>query len=368
MAVALYDTRFLDSARINRIIETRSAMLELMRPRTFLDRLTMVPAEDDEITGRATFKRLAADIIADDQKAVVYESGRVDLFITAIPNVKIGQAVPQSKIKGLERFRQADVAGENALLTWEQNFAAVLMDGVLDRLNMMACAMFLDTFTYNRWGVNLGTVTWGMPSNLKVTPSTPWSTAATATPLDDIQALDQVDNDNYGAGPFDRITMSSQAFRYLTATTQFQSRASMVAGVNFQLAAGNLSLKDDPAMRRVLMEIMGKEIVIDDTTYREANAAGATTATRVLPANKVVLDRKANGPAEMDVGNAVVTESIVSGVDDGQVVGASPFAGGTYGPVGYYTRQAADLNPPGFNGWCVARAFPESSSWRVRPS
>ncbi len=62
----------------------------------------------------------------------------------------------------------------------------------------------------------------------------------------------------------------------------------------------------------------------------------------------------------MDWGNGIVTETIVAGVMGAPIIGDNPVfsMGGGYGPVGYYTPQAANLNPPGINGFAVVRGFP----------
>jgi hypothetical protein len=64
---------------------------------------------------------------------------------------------------------------------------------------------------------------------------------------------------------------------------------------------------------------------------------------------------------EWDWGNGVVTESIVSSLIGAPALGEAPARldlGGSYGPLGYYTAQSPDMNPPGVNGWAVARGWP----------
>jgi peroxiredoxin family protein len=366
----LLDNRFLNSARLQTIIETRASDLERMRPLTFLDRLTLVNAEDDDITGRFTARQVMADLIGDDQEAVVGEGGRVELVVTALANIKRGQNVSQSQLNAMERLRrgQARAAEEDALFDWEQRFVEWLLQAVRERMNQVACAMMLDTLSYDRMGLKFAGVTWGMPANLKVTVSPLWSldaganpTTANAKPIRDILNMDKVDADNYGAGPFDRITMSTQAFDLMTQTDDFRNRASLYVDAGFALSAGMLAVEDRDMMKNLMGRILGgKEIVIDDKTSREEINAGTTTSARVLPANKVILDRKSNGAREWDWGNGVVTESIVAGLIGDVTLGENPrmAEGGAYGPLAYYTAQNPSLNPPGVNGWAVVRGFP----------
>jgi hypothetical protein len=369
MPAGLYDLRFLNSARLQRILEQAPAILERERPLTFLNRLNLINATDDELFGRFTSRLFAADVIADGQKAVVYEGGYVDLYLTSLANIKMGRNLDQAALNILNRLAQFPRAqDEDAWFDWELRFAEVLLQGVRERMNEMACGMMLDAYSYDRFGVKLTGATWGMPSNLKVTVSPAWSldagvtsNAANAKPVRDIQLLDQVDADNYGLGPFDRMTLSWTAFSRMVETDEFKAKAAAFTGLYFALGATAFPTEDRERMRQLASRILGKEIVIDLKTVRTMSAAGVQTTTRVLPVNKVLLDRASNGPRDWDFGNGVVTESLVAELIGTSVIGANPRmlgTGGAYGPVGYYTPQTADLNPPGINGWAVSRGFP----------
>jgi hypothetical protein len=368
-ANALFDTRFLNSARLQRIIEVAAPVLERERPLLYLDRLQSVNATDDELFGRFTSRLFAADIIADGQEAVVYEGGKVDLVLNTLPNIKIGQNLSQATLNLLNRLMENPRATEeDALFDWELRFGEVLVQGVRERMNEMAAAMMTDSYSYDRFGVKLAGATWGMPANLKVTVSPAWSldagvtsNAANARPIRDMLALNEVDAANYGLGPFDRATFSSTAFFRMVETDEFRNRANLFSGVNFALAANYLALEDRIRMTELAGRVLNMDIVIDDKTIRTQSSTGAMTTARVLPANKVLLDRKSNGPREWDWGNGVVTESIVSRLIGAPVLGEAPARfdiGGEYGPLGYYTAQSGDLNPPGVNGWAVARGWP----------
>jgi hypothetical protein len=360
MAVGLVDARFLDSARINRVVQTLASSLEVQRPLVYLDRLNLNPADDDEILARFTGNIIAADIIADDQEAVVQDSGKVELSVHAIPNIKLGQRVGQAKLNMIRRLESVGgMAGEaDQLMGWEQRFGAQLVTGVRQRLNALACAMMLDSADYNRMGIVLSGASWGMPAGLKVTPGTPWSTAASAAPIDDIFGMDQVATDAYGV-VYNKLTMSSAAFRYMVATTQFAQNASLKVNAGYLLAPTSLTTKDLRSMMGVAGQVLNKTIVIDDATYAERSNSGTPSRRRYLPSNKVILSRAEDERDDnvMDIGNAVTTESLVGDVNSG-MIGENPFAGGgQFGPVAYYTRRP-DLNPPDTVAWSVARAWP----------
>lgn len=350
--------RFLSTARINRIIGTLASELEIQRPLVYLDRLPMVNAFDDELVGRFTGKIIAADIIADDQMAVVNESMQLELITHAIPNVKRGERLGQHMLNRLKQWEEGlfrDTQGENRLREWEMQVAENLVLGVRHRLNFMAAGMMLDDMDYSRFGIHIDSATWGMPAALKVTVSTPWSTAASATPLSDIWAIDQVARLTYGV-EFDTITMSTANFRQLVATTEFANKASIPLQAHFLVTSVALPTKDDPQMMNVAGKILGKTIVLDDAIFYEKTNAGGTVSTRYLPENKVLLSRSqdhGSGNA-YDMANGVVTESIVA-----DMIGGAPegIGGNQYGPIGYYSGRP-DLNPPDITAWAVARCFP----------
>ena len=346
--------RFLDSVRINTIVRTLADTLEQQQQLVFLNRTPIVDADDDEIVGKFRGQVFAADIIADDQEAVVYESGSFEFVTTSIPNLKIGQRLSQGMINRLARLRRG-LGQQNDLrfLTdWENTMAENLVIGIRQRINALICAMQIDSLNYNRLGVKLENATWGMPADLKVTPAVTWDTPATATPIADLQivALESAP-DTYGE-VYNRATMSSKAFRYLTQTAEFQNRISGELRYNF--GAGQLNVRDSGSMRQLLANILGMEIEIYDGTYWERNNNGAKVRTRVLPANKVILSNTGDDNAReaMDFANGIVTESVVSTlIDQGNIGGES------FGPVSYYTGNT-DLNPPDLRAWAVARGFP----------
>jgi hypothetical protein len=245
------------------------------------------------------------------------------------------------------------VAGQNALRDWDNRLAENLLLGVRWRMNVMACAMMIDSFSYNRWGIKLSGATWGMPANLKVTVGTAWSTAATATPLSDIWAMDQVASLAYGI-TYDTVTMTTADFRNMIATTEFANKATLILGANFLLTTAAMPTKQDPRMMELAGQVLRKTIVLDDFQFNVRNNDGTITSSRALPTGTVLLSRKQDeGDGNTwDMANGVPTESIVSGM-----VGNAPDIGEQYGPLGYYTARE-DLNPPDVTAWAVARCFP----------
>lgn len=365
--MALTQMRLLSNLRLTRIIGTLAAELEIKRPLVYLERCPMVNAFDDELVGRFTGKIIAADIITDDQRALVNESMTLEIVTHAVPNIKIGQRLNQkllNRLKKLEETGYLTEGGENALKDWDMAVAENLLLAVRQRLNAMVCAMMIDSFSYSRFGVQIAGATWGMPSALKVTVATAWgANPTTATPLSDIWAIDQTARLAYGI-EYDTITMGTQDFRDMVATTEFANKAALTVQAHFLTTPAALPGKNDPAMRKIAAEVLGKEIILDDAKINERANDGTVTTTKVLPLHSVLLSRKedeGNG-LSYDLANGIVTESIVSDLIYG---GETSLGGEQYGPIGYYTPSAADLNPPGVVAWGVARAFPRKHTPEV---
>jgi hypothetical protein len=348
----LQGRRFLNSARYSKIIETLSSRLDRSRPLRFLDRIATVNALDDEIVGRFTGNIYAADIIADDQEAVTYEAGRLELIAQQIPNLKIGSRIPQAMLKRMAEMnlRASTAVEEDAMRNYEMRLAEHQIQGVRQRANSLVAAMLVDDLSYDGLGVKIEG-SFGTPSDLKVTPETTWDDTD-ATPVSDILSLVTHAADAYGQ-VYDRITMPLRVFQYVVRTTEFKQLATALystAILQTAVNAGNVR-----QMRTVLGELLEMTVEIEDATYKERTRAGVTVTKRVLPASKVLLTNSADdqNPMAMDLANGIVVESLVA-----ELVGAPAGAMGmAYGPIGYYTGRP-DLNPPDAVAWAVQRCMP----------
>lgn len=346
--------RFLDSAKLNAIVRTLADQLEANQNLLFLNRTAITEADDDEIFAKYKGQVFAADVVADDQEAVVYESGSIEFTTFQIPNIKMGRSIEQSMINRLGRLAR-NLAGKgdvDRFTNWELQMAQDLVVGVRQRVNALICAMQIDATTYNRLGIQLANSSWGMPANLKVNSATGWDDANNSTPITDIQVLaTETAPDNYGE-QYDRITMSSRAFRYLTASAEFQNRVK--GELRYSFGAGELNIRDTGAMRSLLANIIGMEVEVYDGTYWERNENGAKVRNKVLPVNKVIFSSSNddNDRSAMDFANGVVTESVV-----GSILGIAGFAGESFGPVSYYEGNPG-MNPPNIRAWAVMRGFP----------
>lgn len=349
--------RFLSNTRISGILEELNENLFINRPLIFLMRTAVVDASDDEIMGKYTGSAFIADIIADDQEALTYESGSMRFVINNVPNLKIGVRVGQAMINLMYALEQANrglTPNERRLFRqWEGRMASDQLEGIRQRMNQLCCAMELDELVYDRFGMKI-TAGWGTPSLLKAVVATTWDTAATATPIADLMTMNnQTAPDNYGKS-YNRATMSSRAFNYLVKTVEFRNLISGQREFNFQ--AGQLNVLNSTLMRTYFESISGLVLELYDGQYKERAANGAMVQQRVCPSNMVILTNSDddNVQSVRDFANGVVTESIVGSMGAYRMEG---FNGPRFGPIAYYIPKQ-DLNPPVITCWGVARGFP----------
>jgi hypothetical protein len=355
----LQGNRWLDNAVIQTIVETLASQLDKRRPLRFLDRVAKVDALDDEIFGRWTGNVLAADVVADSQKAVVVSAGNLEVLTTTIPNIKLGWSIDQAMLNRMNAIseRGATRMEVNAMYEFWNNLIANLMIGVRERQNALVCGMMLDSIVYDRWGVKI-TANYGAPSDLKITPAVPWTDAVNSKPLTDILTAKNNAVDKYGK-TYDRMTLPRRNLDHLINSDEFKSRAAALYG--FQIPAAAVNVGNRELMESFVGRLLDLEVDIDNATYKEQTAEGKQVTRRVLPFGKVILTRKDDDMdgTVMDLANAMVTEAMVA-----KMAGQAPegLSGERFGPVGYWTLQEPNLNPPGVVAWCVARCFPRRKS------
>lgn len=350
----LSNGQFLKSARINALIRDQSESYQRRLPLRFLDRTAITPADDEEIIGTYTGKVYAADLIADDQAAPVYDAGQFEFSTHVIPNLKVGARITQAMMNRLTRMRRGNVTRDEIGIfeNFEATLAANLRRGVEERMNALLAAMWMDSLNYDRFGIKLANVSWGTPSAYKVTPSVPWTTAATATPVTDILTLKDAAANDTGE-MYDRLTLALADFRLMTLTTEFRN---LLPGLVGQPITGATAYNNyDVRMQGFASQLLGMDVEFEDKTYTEQSAAGTSSTSRVLTLGKVLLSTKAddNNPAAMDWGNAIVSETITADVMDVAI----DLGGEQFGPIAYYMGNE-DLNPPNIIAWGVARGFP----------
>lgn len=343
--------------RIQRMFRALQDVRQIPANLRFLSRTPIQPATDGEIMARLTERSIIADIVADDQAALVRNDHSITLEATKIPNVKRGTSVTQEMLNLIDRIRQGQTIGgdDNIFENYLQGRLERLLVGVRMQMNLMCAGMWLDAYSWSGGGVTTGTVTFGTPSDMKVDVDTSWATAASATPIADIQETQTTAREKYGK-EFNRITMSSADFRDMIRTDEFRNLAAVYSQI--ALTSGNFPVSDTGLMQTIAGRILNMTIELEDSQYgREAND-GEHSYTRYLPTGKVVLSNSGddNDPMVTDFANGIVTETVAGSMS---IQGAPRmFNGPEYGPLAFATLPNVDLNPPNVNLWGVARGFP----------
>jgi hypothetical protein len=165
---------FFSSARVTEIMQGLTDPRLLPIPLTWNARVPDVPAVDEEVTAKYVGTLLIADLIADDAKAVTYSQGRFQFQTTQVPNIKMGLALNQAMINALQRIRDMGGANRDDVGFFADRWAKNVQDvkfGVELRKEVLKLGMLLDGIDYDRLGIKMSGVTFGMYSDLKVTPS-----------------------------------------------------------------------------------------------------------------------------------------------------------------------------------------------------
>lgn len=345
----------LTSVRLTAAVEALQDARQIPQELKFLARTPITPAIDGEILARFIAYLVISDLVADDQAATVYSTGKIQFESTNIPNIKHGVNVNQSMLNLLQAIQNGTALGADIGLF--DNYLNQQMDdiliGIRERMEQMIISMQLDSFSYDRFGIKLTNATWGMPADLKVTSSITWDNT-TATPVSDIRTILRYARIRYGK-VYHRITMSMAAFNYMVATTEFQTQAKFFLPAG--LTAASLPIQSMDMMQTIAKSVLGLEIEFYDARYWQQSTLGAFASAPFFPITQVLFSDPAddNRPMVMDWGSGIVTESLVGSLANTAVIGGIP--GPQRGPIAYATVPP-DLNPPNVTLWGVARGFP----------
>lgn len=354
----------LSAVRVNGIMQGLQDPRLLPQELVWDKRIPNVPASDGEIMGRFIGTPLIADLIANDAKAAVYSHGKFQFETYKIPNLKIGIGVNQEQLTQIDRIRQgyAGPQDQTFFAAWETRLIGDLLLGVARRREALKVAMITDQLNYDRLGVKAQNVTWGMPSDLKVTVSVAWSSTS-ATPLTDILTVMRIARIRYGI-VYNRITMSTAAFQNMVKTTEFLNQAKLWGfGMFSGIPGPAIPLQSDGMLLTLAQRMLGQDgqntpiIEMYDARYWTQDTTGLTTSAPFLPLNNVILSASGNdGSFEvMDFANANTVEGMVANMTQVPAVGRLPQGPG---PTSYATLTAPDLNSPGLTYWGVQRGFP----------
>ncbi len=329
-------------------------------PQTYIwtNRIPSVEADDGEILARYTGRIIAAELLMTDQKAIVRQTRPLRLQQTEIPKIKHGFFINEAMQAVLRRI-EAQSASRRDLGVFEDYVARQLIelrDGIYARQESMLVAMLVDSFSYNRNGIIVENVNWGMPSDGKVTPANLWTDATNAKPITDILTLRNLYETKYGIR-LNRATMSLTAWNNMIGTVEFRDKANLYRQL-VGVTAGNFPTADRATMQALAARMLDDMIIETyDAQIWVENNDGSETNSRLLPVNKVVLSATQfdGNTAAWDWANGIVPETAPGQIP--LMIGEG-FGGERSGPVAYATAADPHGNPPGQILWAASRGFP----------
>jgi hypothetical protein len=348
--------------RVDEIMQDIQDVRNLPGDLMFLGRLAQVPARNSQLVAKWMERVQIADFIATDAKAPLYKNGRFTLETNVLGKMKIGTIFTEEDMEELNDLTMnADLMDPQGVLRGDMvnRVVAKQLLGIRWRQESLAVAMAIDGFSYNRLGISMSGVTWGMPTDLKSTVATPWqANPTTATPITNILQMRQLRRERYGKET-NRITMGTSVLRAIIATTEFSNMIRMFLAPNVSYA--NLPQVNSEYQRGLVGQLLDMEVVLYDSRYWSEDDAGNYTSARFLPLTPqaaVVLDDKAadrNGSIQ-DFGIGVAMES--------KAAGGLPNSGGVNRMAAgvnrafSYTYLPPNLDPPNLTIYSAMKGFP----------
>lgn len=335
--------------------------------RRWINRLPAVPARPGEIMVRVKHRVLRADIIADDAKARIQSSVQFQPIGVDIPNIKHGVGLNQATINTLDRLAEGvagrDEAGQALVDT--RTFMEDLVEGVWSAMNEIAVLMMLDRgLTYSNFGIQFA-MNFGAPSELKVNSSpVVEANPTTSDVIDEILGLLSTARVLYGQ-TYNRMELSTSAFRAITNTTQYQQRVQGMLFLSGLTFAQVISNQDFGTMQQMLSRMLGgiQVVLVDDRKWVQA-ANGDVAQSTYLPERYVLFTNTAddNRRSTWDWADDIVSETILGRMAQGASVFGLQGMGRRRGMVGFSSLASHDMNPPGLNMWAVRRGFARKKS------
>jgi hypothetical protein len=227
-----------------------------------------------------------------------------------------------------------------------------ILTGLRQRKESICVARILDGFSHNRLGIKMDNVSWGTPSDLKITPSNPWTDHTLGKPVTDILTAKEIAQVRYGI-VYDRLTLPLAAFREMIQCVEFQNSARLFLAPNVSFV--NLTIQNTPQMEALAQNVLGVKVLETyDSRYWSQDDSGASTSSRFWPINKVALTDTSNDNNRIaaDFAHGVPTEVTVANMAPSEMIGRLP--AGSRGPIGYVTGEH---NPPQLTYWGVDRGW-----------
>lgn len=327
----------------------------------WVGRLNRNYATPGEILAKFYSRSLMAPIVTLNHKAPVRNFGRVRFQSGDVPKFKHGVRFNEEHLDLFARLRQAAIPSDVRQLTnLRDSSIKALVEGIIMGENYAAVGMMTDSISWDMYGIK-ASAAFAMPSVLKSNFAVAVTDTANSLPIDYIRAYLLSARVGYGM-QFDRIEMSTAAFRAIIATTNFGDN---VKGyIRPDLTVQRINTSDIQLMQGIMASMLNvTRIDLCDEVYSKENADGTQTMARYLGLSKLLFTRIQDDNADdaWDFAYTTTVESIVADLS-GQttsVLGGLPPVN-TQGPVGYVTVPS-ELDAPEVVFWAVDRGFPRKN-------
>lgn len=220
-----------------------------------------------------------ADVVEYNSSAPLKTRRTVSKITGDIPKIAIKRKMDEkdmNEYNTLKALAQAD-PNKSAILDLVFNDIDFVYNGVLARTEFLAMqalsygSLALDK-NNNNGIITETTVDFGIPTGNKTAVGVTWATAATATPIADIQAVvDDAKDAGYSIG---YIVMDKATLRLMLATTEVRDKYAVFQRIN-------TSRKTEPTfneLNAMLEAYMLPQIVIVDSTVRFEGSSHALTS------------------------------------------------------------------------------------------
>lgn len=347
------------AARLTTIVDELKDLRLTLNETKWIKRIPRTDVNKGDLYGEYYGNTVIAPIVAINSEASTFRAGRIQTVSTTSTKIKHGAHFTEEDLDEMMNLRIVSSQGTTygAVDTILINTERDLMTGMTWREEAMAIAMLLDaSFTYDNLGIKFS-AGWGRPSDLKVTPSNPWTDLVNADPVTDILSLKQIALRKYGLD-LNRATMSIQAFRQLIQCAKFQAYAK--TWIPPQLTIASVNNYDYARWKGLAEMTLGLTIEFSDERYDYEDENGLIQSARFQPIGTVILTDANNDGNRMcwDIGEAPVVEASLMGMmPNSPVIGSLPSS--MRGPISYATMEGS-FNPPGMTIWTATNSFPRA--------
>jgi hypothetical protein len=345
---------FINNTKITEIVRVLADELEHSQKLLFLSRTPVVDVyNNDEIFARYKNPSYAADIVGLDQQTPVYTSGPEFEFVqNTAAKIKRAEQLTETDLTKAYALSQGDGRLADFFENWLMNRSDAMLRSIRERINHLIVSMHIDSFNYNRYDVDLRTVTWGMPAGLKATSGVTWDDTVNSTPISDLELMiNDTAPDNFGER-YDRITLGNKAFNYMIKSAEFRARYR--GEIRYAFGANEINTADRPGLQQALASMLNCYIDVTTESFTEKNADGTSSRKTYLPDNKVIFGNVSNDndPTAMDFANGIVPETI-----GGTLAGEPGFTGPQHGPIAY-AKTSTHLDPATVTVYAAAYGWP----------